>query len=200
MEVDGISVATAEAIQAASVVEGYIAAGTGHLILKTRGGTEIDAGLVVPDKLASWPVGSIFMNTSATSPTTLLGGGTWVRWGKGRMPVSLDEAQTEFDTAEETGGEKTVTLTEAQMPTHKHSGTTNSTGDHTHGYYEDGTSGFIWSNNTGSVRGQEAGFTERQTNGAGVHSHTVTTENKGSSQAHNNLPPYITVYMWKRTA
>lgn len=51
MEVDGISVAAAEAIQAASIVSGYIAPGTGHLILVTYGGTEIDAGLVIQDPI-----------------------------------------------------------------------------------------------------------------------------------------------------
>lgn len=49
MEVDGISVEAAEAIQAASIVSGAIAPGTGHLILTTAGGTESDAGLVVAD-------------------------------------------------------------------------------------------------------------------------------------------------------
>lgn len=199
MEVDGISVAAAEDIQAASVVEGYIASGTGHLILKTRGGTEIDAGLVVPDPMASWPVGSIFMNTSGTNPNTLLGGGTWVRWGKGRMPVSLDEAQTEFDAVEETGGEKTHVLTEAEMPTHNHSGTAASAGDHTHQYYDQGLGSWV-NVGTGAGRAAMPDEGERTTIGAGAHTHTVTTENKGGGAAHNNLPPYITVYMWKRTA
>lgn len=56
MEVDGISVAAAEAIKDGSVTSGYIAAGTGHLILVQFGGTEIDAGLVVPNSVVDGEV------------------------------------------------------------------------------------------------------------------------------------------------
>lgn len=49
MDVTGISVEKAEEIENASVVSGYVAPSTGHLVLATRGGTEIDAGQVVPD-------------------------------------------------------------------------------------------------------------------------------------------------------
>lgn len=200
MEVDGISVAAAEDIQAASVVEGFIASGTGHLILKTRGGTEIDAGQVVPDVLASWPVGSIFMNTSSTNPATLLGGGTWVRWGQGKMPVSQNSAETEFDTSEETGGAKTVTLTEAQMPVHNHTATASADGVHTHQYFDQGLGSWVNTSNTGASRAAVADEGERTTLDSGSHTHTITVANKGGGEAHPNLPPYIVVYMWKRTA
>src|SRR5688572_5392751 len=63
---------------------------------------------------ACWPIGSVFIAVVATNPGTLLGFGTWVAFGAGRMLVGFDSGQTEFDTVEETGGAKTVTLTAAQ--------------------------------------------------------------------------------------
>lgn len=71
--------------------------------------------------LAAWPVGSIFISAVATNPADLLGGGTWVAFGTGRVLVAIDAAQTEFDTLLETGGSKTQTLTEANLPVHDHS-------------------------------------------------------------------------------
>lgn len=71
---------------------------------------------------ALYPVGSIYINASvSTNPGTLLGFGTWAAYGAGRVIVGLDSGQTEFDTLNETGGAKTHTLTEAEMPAHVHS-------------------------------------------------------------------------------
>jgi microcystin-dependent protein len=67
-----------------------------------------------------YPVGCIYTSTVATNPATLFGFGTWTAFGAGRVLVGFDSTQTEFDTAEETGGEKTVTLTASQIPTHSH--------------------------------------------------------------------------------
>lgn len=68
-----------------------------------------------------YPVGSIYINASvSTNPGTLLGFGTWTAYGAGRVIVGLDSGQTEFDTLDETGGAKTHTLTEAEMPAHTH--------------------------------------------------------------------------------
>ena len=68
----------------------------------------------------AWPVGSVYTSIVSTNPATLLGGGTWVSFGAGRVLVGLDATQTEFDTVEETGGAKTHTLTTAEMPAHLH--------------------------------------------------------------------------------
>jgi len=57
----------------------------------------------------AYPVGSIYINaTNATNPGTLLGFGTWVVFGAGRVPIGIDSGDTDFDAAEETGGAKTV--------------------------------------------------------------------------------------------
>lgn len=148
-----------------------------------------------------YPVGSIYMSVNNTNPSTFLGG-TWVAWGQGRVPVGVGTSDRTF-AANESGGYSTHTLTEAQMPAHTHtvSGTAVSNGAHYHraGYQRQDNYGsgaldaMHWSNySDGSV----------STSTDGAHTHTVsgTAASKGSSQAHNNLQPYITCYMWKRTA
>jgi len=119
-----------------------------------------------------YPVGSVYMNASdATNPGTLLGFGTWVTFGAGRVPVGIDSTDTDFDTAEETGGAKTHTLTVDELPAHTHSVP-----------------------NSGS---QNNSFDSGTTVGNDT---TGTSGSTGGDQAHNNLQPYIVVYMWKRTA
>lgn len=67
-----------------------------------------------------YPVGIIVEFKVSTDPATLFGFGTWAAFGAGRVTVGIDAGQTEFDTVEETGGAKTHTLTEAEMPAHTH--------------------------------------------------------------------------------
>lgn len=164
--------------------------------------------LITEDDLLNktYPIGSIYMSVNSTSPATLFGG-TWARWGNGRIPVGVDTSQTEFNTVGKTGGEKTHILTEAEMPTHTHSTiativTTTSNGAHSH------TAKY---SNSANVNGNGARVNGSGTlegyviNSNGDHTHNVTipaltTDAKGNGTAHNNLPPYITCYMWKRTA
>lgn len=120
------------------------------------------------------PVGDIVFNTTGTNPSTYLGG-TWIAWGTGRVPVGLDTSQTEFNTVEKTGGSSTHTLTEAQIPSHRHGLTEG---------YTDGTK-----DGYGAVRANIR-----------VDEDASWTGYSGGGQAHNNLQPYITCYMWKRTA
>lgn len=70
------------------------------------------AGVTLADVIdALYPVGSIYSSTLSTNPGTLLGRGTWATFGAGRVLVGRDANDTDFDTAEETGGAKTVTST-----------------------------------------------------------------------------------------
>ena len=62
-----------------------------------------------------YPVGSIYMSATNTNPGSTLGG-TWVAWGSGKVPVGIDSTDTDFDTAEKTGGAKKVTLTKNELP------------------------------------------------------------------------------------
>ncbi len=183
-----------------------------HLILHSRGGSQIDAGVVTGSSsspLDAMPVGYIYMSVASTSPSTLFGG-TWSRIGQGRVLVGQDSGQTEFDTAEEVGGAKTHTLTTAEMPAHNHSvdhdhpaATSSSDGSHTHVITRKGGSG----TSTGVVRGNATAAADGTTEAGGSHSHDVNVPNftgssgsAGSGTAHNNLQPYLVVFMWKRTA
>lgn len=118
-----------------------------------------------------YPVGCIYFSTNSTNPATSLGFGTWTAFGTGRVPVGFDEGAAEFNVDEETGGAKTHTLTIAELAFHSHG------------------VGLVTIQDTGSgtVVHTEAGS-------------TGTTDGEGGGGAHNNLQPYITVRMWKRTA
>jgi hypothetical protein len=132
----------------------------------------VDTAVSNVDLASVWPVGSVYINASdSTNPGTLLGFGTWTAFGAGRVPVGIDSGDTDFDTAEETGGAKTHTLTVDEIPAHTHSVP-----------------------NSGS---QNNSFDSGTTVGNDV---TGTSGSTGGGQAHNNLQPYIVVYMWKRTA
>lgn len=67
-----------------------------------------------------YPVGAIYISTVGTNPATFLGFGTWAAFGAGRVMVGYNASDPDFDTAEETGGSKTHTLTTAEMPSHTH--------------------------------------------------------------------------------
>ena len=155
---------------------------------------------------AIYPVGSIYMSVKNTNPSIYFGG-TWVAWGTGRVPVGVNVNDTNFATVEKTGGASTVTLTTAQMPSHTHAkGTlaTTSAGGHTHDLKNQKTS---WGTSGGNrvlivaTSGYSA-VSNKTTTSAGSHSHTISgsTAATGSGSAHSNLQPYITCYMWKRTA
>ena len=154
-----------------------------------------------------YPVGSIYMSTVSTNPATLFGFGTWEAMPAGR--VLLAQGKSSWGTtynAGSTGGEATHKLTVGELPSHGHSASTNTanlTGNANSigiNYDEVSVSGIISKN-----RGNDYGGTNNDHNKTGFlinasHSHTVTINNTGSNQAHNNLQPYIAVYIWKRTA
>ena len=88
----------------------------------------------------AFPVGMVFIAVVSTDPATLLGYGTWSAFGAGRVLIGRDSGDTDFDTAEETGGAKTVAGagSNAAEAAHTHSVTTNVTvadhASHTHTY------------------------------------------------------------------
>jgi hypothetical protein len=119
------------------------------------------------------PVGSIYISTSTTNPSTTLGYGSWSSFGAGRVLVGQNTGDSSFDVMEETGGEKTHTLSVAEMPPHNHFS----------GWYGPrGASGGAWI------------FASNDPNDGAVN-----TGYSGSGTPHNNLQPYIVVKMWKRT-
>jgi hypothetical protein len=116
---------------------------------------------------AIYPVGSIYFAYNHTNPGTLFGG-TWVR-----LENAFLWAVDASGIIGQTGGEKTVTLTENQIPAHNHGGTyTNAgTATKTHPWLASGGSAMAY-----------------------------TSVDTGGSAAHNNMPPYIQVSVWRRTA
>lgn len=152
-----------------------------------------------------YPVGSIYISVYNTNPSTYFGG-TWEEFGTGRTLVGVDTSDNDFNTAGKTGGEKAHTLTINETPAHSHTGNTNTDGHHRHQIaYSDNTITQPSSNDKISVSGWDThyGLNEWLTYSGGnfsAHSHTFTTDNTGGGNAHNNMQPYITVYMWKRTA
>jgi len=131
-----------------------------------------------------YPVGSIYMTISSTNPSSYFGG-TWVSWGSGKIPVGVNTAETEFNTVEKTGGSKTVALTSGQLPAHQHAV-----------YAEYGTSSNLSSSPIAQTYMQLAGSS------AGTRSYQTSpiASGGGNGESHSNLQPYITCYMWKRTA
>ena len=141
-----------------------------------------------------YPVGSIYTNASvSTNPATLLGFGTWVAFGAGRVIVGLDAGNAAFDTLEETGGSA-----DSIVVSHTHTATSTVT-DPGHVHNVDlGQSG----SNSAKISAAftiSAGSVNVSSAVTGI---TVSTSNTttGSSGTNANLQPYIVVYMWKRTA
>ena len=130
-----------------------------------------------------YPVGTIYETTSSDLDTVAKMnahfGGTWEFYGAGRVLVAKSTDDTEFDTIGETGGEKTHTLTVAEMPTHNHSTTFNM-------YTDTGIFGYV------------APPPLINANGTLDKTVNVTTSSSGSGSAHNNLQPYIVVYRYRR--
>ena len=156
--------------------------------------------------LAGHPVGSIEVNVSGDNPGTYLGG-TWESFGTGKTLVGIDASQTEFNTIEKTGGEKTHTLTTNEIPAHTHGskslvGTWANWGEGSgmvsssaNGYKVTGIVSAVGDNNQygwGTNTGRDQDNTSLKIDA--THEHNSV----GGSQAHNNLQPYITVYFWKR--
>lgn len=132
--------------------------------------------------LAAHPVGSIYMSTSPASPETLYGG-TWERWGRGRVPVGVDETDSDFSNAGFMGGEKQHQLSIAETPSHTHNLLT----------YPDGEVMPEW-------LPPFQVYLYRYVDGAITPYYTNHTSAEGGNAAHNNMQPYVTCYMWRRTA
>lgn len=164
----------------------------------------ITSAKLAPDVFEKiYPVGSVYINAQdATNPATLLGFGTWQAFGAGRVPVGFSADETEFNAAEKTGGEKTHILTLAESPSHNHAGSTSTGGEHSHVITNmlDNFGGGSSNNALTSYPGANIRITDRATTNSGNHSHSFTTDSKGENGAHNNLQPYVTVYMWKRVS
>lgn len=146
-----------------------------------------------------YPVGSIYTNASvSTNPGTLLGFGTWTAFGAGRVMVGYDSSNALFDSAEETGGSA-----DAITVSHTHTATSTDSG-HSHTLSISGGSSITGLGGSGASgwTGTNTGVTYVTTSGTNSSTASITTTvaSSGSSGTNANYQPYITVYMWKRTA
>ncbi len=123
-----------------------------------------------------YPVGSLFFSSSNTNPGTYLGG-TWEAYAKGRtligVGIGTDGTTTMRFTEGDSGGEYKHTLTVAEMPAHNHS------------------------YNRELSTGSDSGVASARFVGTRSSMNTGST---GGGEAHNNLQPYVAVYIWRRTA
>lgn len=128
-----------------------------------------------------YPIGSIYMSVNPTNPSELFPRTAWMEWGQGRVPVGVDPSQAEFNAAEKIGGSKTVTLTVDQMPRHTH----NVPKPEWYGVTSEPDTGFGLLRTKNPNKDGSDGF---------------VSASAGGGKAHSNLQPYITCYMWVRTA
>lgn len=122
--------------------------------------------------IQSYPVGSIYLSTSSTKPASLFGG----RWEQIKDVFLLAAGNTYA--AGSTGGEATHTLTVEEMPAHAH---------------DSADLGINWS--SGPFQ-----YLAQYTNEGSPKGRAMGTYDTGGGKSHNNMPPYLTVYMWKRIA
>jgi len=122
----------------------------------------------------AYPVGSIYTSVVATNPNSLLGVGAWTAIGQGRVLMGVGGGYS----AGAEGGTATEILSIGQIPSHAH------------GY-------------SGTYGDSDAdGGSDRSSSVGAANSHPIVTglNPRGGGQAHNNLQPYLVVYMWKRTS
>ena len=136
-----------------------------------------------------FPIGGVYISIASTNPSSIWSSTTWEQFATGKTLVGYDANDSDFSTVGKTGGEKTHTLITDEIPAHGHgmAHTHSYTGPNT-GSWKTGTAGSAhnWCTSTGS-----------KTSGGASKS---TTDNAGGGLEHNNLQPYITVYMWKRVS
>lgn len=118
-----------------------------------------------------YPIGSIYMSVNNVNPSTLFGG----MWEQIKDTFLLSAGDTY--TSGNSGGEATHTLTINEMPSHSHSSNINLIGGFTGASANLTTGGDSWSYGSSNF-----------------------LTNTGGGQAHNNMPPYLVVNVWKRTA
>lgn len=179
--------------------------------LQVKGGAQITGDLLVNQVniLASlqqlnsafldktYPVGSIYLSVNNTNPGTLFGG-TWTSWGTGRVPIGINTEDSSFSTVEKTGGAKTVNIAHSHtVNSHKHL-TTLGLADGLLFFRNDIPYGRAVNNakrGSWTLPSQATSTTSQDY----TSSESPATNSKLSS-SQSILPPYITCYMWKRTA
>lgn len=147
------------------------------------------------------PIGSIYISVNSYNPSTIFGG-TWELFGPGRTLICVDSSNTAFDSVSKTGGSST----------HKHSTadhklTISEIPSHTHSISYKGTvidSAYAYTGTNGADFWRLSQGLSSQISGGGVYKNDTTggskSHNHGDTVISSSLQPYITCYIWKRTA
>lgn len=144
----------------------------------------------------TYPVGSIYMSTNATNPTNLFGG-TWVAWGAGRVPVGFNGGDGNFNSSEKTGGSKTINIEHNHGLSNARAAVGRADSSlATMSYTSGGNPHNVYFDREFSYYGGISGGSKHATDTSLIYGNT----NNGGSTAASVLQPYITCYMWKRTA
>lgn len=144
-----------------------------------------------------YPIGSIYLSVSSVNPTAVFPGTTWVTWGTGKHPVGVDTSVSQYNTVEKQGGQVT----------HRHQfrigmhfwygaavgeGNGNSTG----AYYDSESRYDGWARSLASISTTiNSGLTTGSTTNSPAGKYSI-----GQTATQDYVSPYITCYMWKRTA
>lgn len=173
---------------------------------KTENDNQLAAKLEESDLLdLVYPIGAIYMSVNSTNPSVLLGG-TWEHINN-RFLLASEGGQG----LGQTGGEATHSLTESEMPRHTHIQNSHNHEQNPHGHT------FNRYQNNGSTTTYSAGWANQKTSTGHTSDTTATNksatatnkytggndasgENATNGVAHNNMPPYLIVNIWKRTA
>lgn len=143
-----------------------------------------------------YPVGSIYMSTSATNPTNFFGG-TWVAWGAGRVPVGFNGGDGNFNSSEKTGGSKTINIEHNHGLSNARAAVGRADSSlTTMSYTSGGNPHNVYFDREFSYYGGISGGSKHATDTSLIYGNT----NNGGSTAASVLQPYIVCYMWKRTA
>ena len=146
-----------------------------------------------------YPVGSIYTSVNNTNPGTLFGG-TWVAFGTGKTLVGVDTNDTDFNTPEKTGGSKDLQQHSHTIDSATLTGSARNflMDDYNETMVASGIFSLGWGTGTDRTwNGSSGSRSFRELNVNASHSHSMQNAGTGTS---GNLQPYITVYMWKRTA
>ena len=158
-----------------------------------------------------YPVGSIYISVTDDTVAKVEAryGGTWEKFGEGETLVGVKTSDTDFDTIEETGGVKSVTLTANQSGIQAHNTTSsgyiaNGITGGSHSHTAKGWAAVVDGSGSYKVLGGAGSSTTYSTN-ASTHTHNLPNHTHSISaanakEAHTNLQPYITVYMYKRVS
>lgn len=148
-----------------------------------------------------YPIGSVYLTTSASNPSSLLGFGTWEQISQGRVLIGVGTGTDSNSTSKtyavgDTGGEYTHKLTLTEAPSHQHDPDTATWGFLAYVPSEvervrvgTNTSGRYAFLSTAASSAADSGL-----------QYANRTNSKGGDGYHNNIQPYYAVYIWRRTA